>query len=112
MIPDIPTDPVVALQLLVTLLIIPGLVWALAHTKLSGDGKRLVVIVVSVVIGVIHAILTQALTASTTPKTLLEWLTTIVMLAAIVVVYSQAWYLLLKGKIDTGDDEHPERAQL
>ena len=116
MVPEIPTDPVVALQLLVTILIVPALVWLLAHTRLTGDGKRIVVLVASVVIGVVHAILTQALAApDVAHKTPLEWLTAIVILAAVVVIYSQAWYILLKGKISaTGSEpsDPPERAEV
>ena len=118
MVPEIPTDPVAALMLLANVVVIPLLVWLLGRRQLTGDAKRILVLAVSAVLGVINAVLTQALAAPTVaPRTLLEWLTLIIMYAVVIVVYSQVWYILLKGRLDANADDEPpvepaERAEV
>lgn len=107
MIPEIPTDPVAALTLLANVVIVPLLVIILGKTKLSGDGKRYAVLAVSVLLGVVNAIVTNVLVAPDVPATLAGWLTLIITYAAVIVVYSQAWYLLLASKIGAKIEPDP-----
>ena len=114
---ELPVDAVAALMLLIGAVVIPLLVYGLGRAQLSGDRKRAVVIVVSVLLGVLYAILSGALAV---PESVLSVITQIVVWAGIVFTYSQAVFQMIRGKLDGGGAETdppgmiielPERAE-
>ncbi|WIY84344.1 hypothetical protein [Propionimicrobium sp. PCR01-08-3] len=106
-------DATQALTVIISLALVPALVWGLAKSKLTGDQKRLIVLIVAILLGVIQAVITGIIVL---PDAWLDAIVRGLIMLAGVVTTSQAMYVLLRGKLggDSGDDtdapEAPERA--
>ena len=91
-----------ALTTITLLAIVPALVWWLGRTGWTGDRKRVVVIAVALLLGVLQAILTGVI--AVTPG-ILAILERAVITVAGVLVLSQSVYTLLWSKLPDSDAE-------
>lgn len=96
-------DATQALTVIISLALVPALVWGLAKSKLTGDQKRLVVLIFAILLGVIQAVITGIIVL---PYAWLDAIVRGLIMLAGVVTTSQAMYVLLRGKLggDSGDD--------
>lgn len=100
----IPTDAMTALNTIVLLLIVPGIVWLLGRTGWTGDRKRAVILAAAGLLGIIQAIISGLIVL---PDAWVQAIVAGLTVFAVVLVMSQAWYKLLEGKLP---DEKAKRA--
>lgn len=85
-----------ALTLVITVVVVPLLVWWLGRTGWTGDRKRIVVVVVSAAVGIVYAIVTGLVVVPD------AWLAAIgkgLLIVAGWITGSQAVYQLIKSKL-------------
>lgn len=86
-----------SLMTIISVAVVPLLVWILSKSGMSGDRKRVTIVVVAIVLGVLQGVATGAFGL---PESVTEIVAKGIGVLAIVVGLSQAMYVMLKDKVD------------
>ncbi len=85
-----------ALVMIITVAIVPNLVWVLGHTGWTGDQKRLAIFVTAAIIGLVYAIVNGLIVV---PDAWLDAIGKGLLMIAGWITGSQAVYQLIKAKL-------------